>query len=198
MRTRPPPDDSAEEVLPIPISAIPHRPDVHAKWGAASPRTLSRLLSAVSSRASPTSTPEHNSRLPSEHGGFSPSRGNIFNFGQDSEIPLAPLDLSDTELQLDSLSGQGTLYEQEAGESRLPSATSPKTNDSAILRSLGMNGIGGSSIETMDENDEMALRESLQGVWRLWKSTRQRHASIDDDGEKERFLQVVKEVIGRE
>lgn len=154
----------------------------------------------MSSRASPSSTPAHNSRPSSEYDISSPPREH--DFGHGSDIPLAPLDLSDTELQLESLSGQGTLFEQEPfepEERHSPALNGHKTNGYADHRVYDTNDrVGSSRLVEMDENDEMALRESLQGVWRLWKATRHRRTVVDDGGnERERFLQVVQEVIGR-
>lgn len=189
-------DDAGEEVLPIPISAIPRRPDVHAKWGGASPRTLAHLLSAVSSRASPSSTPAPGSRPLSDYDVDSPARQS--DYGRDSAF--APLDHSDAELPLESLSGQGTLFEQDCSEpdgGRISPAPSPKANGSARPRLYDTDYVGGSTTYQVESNDDMALRESLQGVWRLWKATRQRQTTGDDESEKERFLRVVQDVIGR-
>lgn len=193
-----PHDDLREEVLPIPISAIPRRPDVHAKWGGASPRTLAHLLSTVSSRPSPSSTPASDSRPMSDYDVSSPPME--IDFGHGLDAPLTLVDLSDTELQLESLSGQGTLFEQEPFEldtRRVPPSTSPKMNSSAVPRIYDANRVGGSYVNEVDTDGEVALRESLQGVWRLWKATRRRQTTVRGEDERERFLQVVQDVIGR-
>lgn len=165
---------------------------MHAKWGAASPRTLSRLLSAVSPRAtSPAWTPEHHSRLTSEWGDKSPPQE------LDVDDQVAPIDLSDTEVQFDSLSGQGTLYEQEQdGQDDLPPSISPKAVHTESSLSSGAGGAGLSGAGD-DKSDERALRDGLQGLWRLWRGTK-RQPDFGDDEEKDRFLQVVREVIGRQ
>lgn len=127
-----------------------------------SPKTLTRRLKAISPRVSPAST------RPSSRGPVTP-------------IEPSPLSFED---KFDEVTEDGSC-------TVVISPKSPPEVSGQTPPQLGVKGVNGvNGVNGVD--DDLALRESIRSVWRLWKMSRRTDGEEDD---REVFLRVAKEVL---
>lgn len=131
-------------------------------WDPASPQTLARLLADISPRQSPTVA----SHIDDDA----------------SDIPSPPFESSGSdELETPSPNGLGLTELTEDGES-----LSPPVNGFEV-EGDDLDG----ETPGFDETDS-ALRDSIRGLYALWKSTRRKGRTESD---RDAFMRIIEEVV---
>ncbi|KAJ3475176.1 hypothetical protein NLI96_g12011 [Meripilus lineatus] len=173
-------DDGYQDPIPIPPESI-IRPITRNPWDPASPETLSRLLSALSPRESRAPSPEPTSDLETELDSLSPPTD--ASSGTDISEVRSPIALG---LFGDDVSSvdHGHLHE--------PSTLSALDIDVAPGVGMSMNSVRG---DIGKDEDDFALKESLRGLYALWKSVRGTKGVSVKESDKDAFLRMVEEVV---
>jgi len=154
------------EILPIPHSFINARPSASSKYDPASPEDLARLLAEISPRRSP------------------------LQLASDLEIEpelSPPTETSDD--SSDNTSPPESLLGLTAG---LPEPTPLflNTQEPAIIQDNSSQAI------TAVEDDDEPLRQSIKGLYALWKANKGSKGLSSEKEDRDAFLRIVQDVVG--
>lgn len=140
---------------------------LNSRFDPASPHLLSHLLSNISPRISPSECPAFVPDLESEPDLSPPRDGS-----EESDTPSPPDVLG--------------LY---SGPALLQTSRSKKSHG------LDISAVDGPVVAEEDE-EEMALKQGLKGLYALWNMSRVRKGILPDDQAKTAFVRIVQDVVG--
>lgn len=160
--------DTSGEALPVPnLAAFSSQWTQHnPRWDPASPQALARLLAKISPRHSPAQSPRLLTDFEDELESSPPMEGS----SDDSDTPSLPG--SDV---LGLISGPAG----EVAADTVPEETRGDDEDGAI-------GVSG---------DEESLKQSLRGLYDLWKRSRS-HST--DEKDRQSFMRIVEEIVAQQ
>ena len=158
------------------------------KFGPASPTTLARLLEDISPRVPPPDFDEEGLELVTDKLG-------VPAFGEEPHSELSPLDGSDDSDETPSPSDN--LAEEVPGLADIATVkATPHTEITYVEGSVPASTSSADNIndrpETAVDEDEEALRQSIQGLYTLWRLSRTRRGLPID---KEVFMNTVGDAI---
>ncbi|TCD71504.1 hypothetical protein EIP91_008885 [Steccherinum ochraceum] len=156
--------DASQDAIPIPHSSL-SQATARSPWDPASPQTLARLLADISPRHSPAIVSQTDE--------------------EEQEALSPPFDSSGSEEQLETPPLTNGLGLTEDGET----IVSPATN--SVVEVEG--SLDGENDEGVDFDEaEWALRDSIRGLYALWKAGRRKDSR---ENERDAFLRIVDEAV---
>ncbi|GBE77913.1 hypothetical protein SCP_0107950 [Sparassis crispa] len=170
--------DSHEDALPIPPLMFP-RPRHHSKYEPASPHALAHLLESIPPRESPSLGSGAAATIETE---------SAILFGSDVPSPTLGGSTGSDESNTPSLPALPSALKLNGVFHRL----------SFLSEQVDASSNGDAALDEEQADPEDALRDSVQGIWKLWKAGRQgRLASTSPgpEGDREMFLRIVRGVV---
>lgn len=156
-------EDASQVALPIPHSSLSQAPS-RAPWDPASPQTLARLLADISPRHSPAV---------------------VSQTDDDESDALSPAFESSASEELETPSPVNGLGLTEGGHSLV----SPTANGHV---EIGLAEEGDDGNNTEPDEAGSALRDSIRGLYVLWKATKQKGFRESD---RDVFMRIVEEAV---
>ncbi|CCM01963.1 uncharacterized protein FIBRA_04036 [Fibroporia radiculosa] len=181
-------NDSSDDALPIPPSVIRH-PNLSSRWDPASPRALAQRLAAVSARSSGSPSPvrfKEAEMVESEMG--SPTVGGSSGSDEIEESLFVPFTRSGEFLVPASVDVDRGAWKASDGS----------TGHSETKASIELEDSATESSSEGARMDMEALRDSIRGIWGLWRTAR-RGSRADEstsfEDARRIFQEVVQEVV---